>query len=104
MWKNVEQNYVEEFCELRKSSGLIQRQFGALKNCMWRNAAAKIVGIYTTSFFGLEREKLKLVWSESCFGLMTSMKCEWEVEVPKKSGLDKIKRKNLVSYSPNVYS
>jgi hypothetical protein len=25
-------------------------KFGALKNCMWRDAAAKIMGIYTTSF------------------------------------------------------
>ena len=76
MWKNVEQNYVEEFCELRKSSRLIQRQFGALKSCMWRDAAAKIVGIYTTSFLAWRERKIEASFeAKVVFDLMTSVKC-----------------------------
>ncbi len=108
MQKNVEKIYIcrNALKLLRKSCEFIQRQFGAQKSCMWRDAAAKIMGIYTTSEkLNFSERELFLVDDDdrrSCFGLMTSIKCEWEVEVPKKSGLDKIRRKILVSSSPNV--
>ena len=82
MWKNVEQNYVVEICELRKSRGFIQRQFGALKSCMWRDAAAKIMGIYTTSFLAWRERKIEARFeAKVVFDLMTSMR---EVEVRKR--------------------
>jgi hypothetical protein len=71
---------------------------------MWRYVAAKIMGIYTTlpkliflkQIFEAKvvfRQVMMITIKEVVFGLMTSMR---EVEDPKKSGLDKIRRKNLV--------